>query len=173
MRGCVVIFLSIQLFGQIQILDAFIVSCNASLQTVTRVTMCPSDLSAYEKAVRKKNCSSLAPDIQTCQSFQYHCVLSDDLQYAIEVCAPSMIIIGHVCTKFNTRYRSIMRIAGFACNDSVITCPYGYNSTQAFLRILFYLLNITILHACYFYLPWYLNKKTLFILIHHIFKCII
>lgn len=138
MRGCVVIFLSIQLFGQIQILDAFIVSCNASLQTVTRVTMCPSDLSAYEKAVRKKNCSSLAPDIQTCQSFQYHCVLSDDLKYAIEVCAPSMIIIGHVCTKFSTRYRSIMRIAGFACNDSVITCPYGYNSTQAFLHTLCY-----------------------------------
>lgn len=138
MRGCVVIFLSIQLFGQIQILDAFIVSCNASLQTVTRVTMCPSDLSAYEKAVRKKNCSSLAPDIQTCQSFQYHCVLSDDLKYAIEVCAPSMIIIGHVCTKFSTRYGSIMRIAGFACNDSVITCPYGYNSTQAFLHTLCY-----------------------------------
>lgn len=138
MRGCVVIFLSIQLFGQIQILDAFIVSCNASLQTVTRVTMCPSDLSAYEEAVRKKNCSSLAPDIQTCQSFQYHCVLSDDLQYAIEVCAPSMIIIGHVCTKFSTRYGSIMRIAGFACNDSVITCPYGYNSTQAFLHTLCY-----------------------------------
>lgn len=138
MRGCVVIFLSIQLFGQIQILDAFIVSCNASLQTVTRVTMCPSDLSAYEEAVRKKNCSSLAPDIQTCQSFQYHCVLSDDLKYAIEVCAPSMIIIGHVCTKFSTRYRSIMRIAGFACNDSVITCPYGYNSTQAFLHTLCY-----------------------------------
>lgn len=132
------IFLSIQLFGQIQILDAFIVSCNASLQTVTRVTMCPSDLSAYEEAVRKKNCSSLAPDIQTCQSFQYHCVLSDDLKYAIEVCAPSMIIIGHVCTKFSTRYRSIMRIAGFACNDSVITCPYGYNSTQAFLHTLCY-----------------------------------
>lgn len=132
------IFLSIQLFGQIQILDAFIVSCNASLQTVTRVTMCPSDLSAYEEAVRKKNCSSLAPDIQTCQSFQYHCVLSDDLKYAIEVCAPSMIIIGHVCTKFSTRYGSIMRIAGFACNDSVITCPYGYNSTQAFLHTLCY-----------------------------------
>lgn len=132
------IFLSIQLFGQIQILDAFIVSCNASLQTVTRVTMCPSDVSAYEEAVRKKNCSSLAPDIQTCQSFQYHCVLSDDLKYAIEVCAPSMIIIGHVCTKFSTRYGSIMRIAGFACNDSVITCPYGYNSTQAFLHTLCY-----------------------------------
>lgn len=56
--------------------------------------MCPSDISAYEEAVQKKNCSSLAPDTQTCQSFQYHCVLSDDLKNAIEVCAPSMLIIG-------------------------------------------------------------------------------
>lgn len=46
----------------------------------------------------------------------------------------SFALIGHVCTKFSTRYRSIMRIAGFACNDSAITCPYGYNSTQAFHR---------------------------------------
>lgn len=67
--------------------------------------MCPSDLSAYEEAVRKKNCSSLAPDIQTCQSFQYHCVLSDDLKYAIEVCAPSMIIIGmNTYLIFNKRF---------------------------------------------------------------------
>lgn len=138
MRGYVGVLLSIYVFKQIQILDAYILSCNASLQTITHVTMCPSDISAYEEAVQKKNCSSLAPDTQTCQSFQYHCVLSDDLKNAIEVCAPSMLIIGHVCTKFSTRYRSIMRIAGFPCNDSAITCPYGYNSTQAFLHTLCY-----------------------------------
>lgn len=138
MRGYVGVLLSIYVFKQIQILDAYILSCNASLQTITHVTMCPSDISAYEEAVQKKNCSSLAPDTQTCQSFQYHCVLSDDFKNAIEVCAPSMLIIGHVCTKFSTRYRSIMRIAGFACNDSAITCPYGYNSTQAFLHTLCY-----------------------------------
>lgn len=50
----------------------------------------------------------------------------------------SFALIGHVCTKFSTRYRSIMRIAGFACNDSAITCPYGYNSTQAFHHTLCY-----------------------------------
>lgn len=49
-------------FFQVQILDAFILSCNASLQTVSRVTMCPSDMSAYEEAVKKKNCSSMAAD---------------------------------------------------------------------------------------------------------------
>lgn len=31
-----------------------------------------------------------------------------------------------------------MRISGFACNDSAITCPYGYNSTQAFHHTLCY-----------------------------------
>ncbi|XP_052711360.1 uncharacterized protein LOC128185748 isoform X9 [Crassostrea angulata] len=132
MRGYVVLFLSIHLFEQIQILDAFILSCNASLQTVRRVTMCPSNISAYEEAVQKKNCSSLAPDAQTCQSFQYHCVLNDDLNYAIEVCAPSMYIVGYVCTKFSTIHKSIMRIDGFACNDSFTACPFGYNSTESF-----------------------------------------
>lgn len=90
------------LIFKIQILDAFILSCNASLQTVKRVTMCPSNISAYEEAVQKKNCSSLAPDAQTCQSFQYHCVLSDDLNYATEVCAPSVYIVGmRACSYFN------------------------------------------------------------------------
>lgn len=132
LRDCVVLFLSIHLFEQIQILDAFILSCNASLQTVRRVTMCPSNISAYEEAVQKKNCLSLAPDAQTCQSFQYHCVLSDDLNYATEVCAPSMYIVGYVCTKFSTIHKSIMRIDGFACNDSFTECPFGYNSTESF-----------------------------------------
>lgn len=56
--------------------------------------MCPSDMSAYEEAVKKKNCSSMAADAHACQSFEYHCVLSDDLKYAIEVCAPKMYIVG-------------------------------------------------------------------------------
>lgn len=132
-RGCVVVFLSIQLFEQVQIVNTFTETCNASLQTVRRVTMCPSNISAYEEAVQKKNCSSLAADAHTCKSFQYHCVLSDDLKYAIEVCAPSIITVGYSCTKFSTSHKSIMRIEGFACNDSFTKCPFGYNSTEAYI----------------------------------------
>ncbi|XP_065927563.1 uncharacterized protein [Magallana gigas] len=137
-RGCVVVFVSIQLFKQVQIVNAFVESCNASLQTVENVTMCPSDKSAYEEAVQKKNCSSLAADANTCKSFQYHCVLSDDLKYIIEVCAPSIITIGYSCTKFSTSHKSIMRIEGFACNDSITECPFGYNSTEAYKYSLCY-----------------------------------
>nr|XP_034333801.1 uncharacterized protein LOC105321414 isoform X9 [Crassostrea gigas] len=137
-RGCVVVFVSIQLFKQVQIVNAFVESCNASLQTVENVTMCPSDKSAYEEAVQKKNCSSLAADANTCKSFQYHCVLSDDLKYIIEVCAPSIITAGYSCTKFSTIHKSIMRIEGFACNDSITECPFGYNSTEAYKYSLCY-----------------------------------
>lgn len=39
---------------------------------------------------------------------------------------------GYVCTKFSTIHKSIMRIDGFACNDSFTECPFGYNSTESF-----------------------------------------
>lgn len=75
-------------------MDAFIRPCPASPKTVERVPMCPSNELSYERAARRKNCSSQASDAEACQSFEYHCVLSDDLSYAVEVCAPSIKIIG-------------------------------------------------------------------------------
>lgn len=75
-------------------LEAFTKPCNASVQTVKRVAICPSSSSSYKKAVSEKNCSSIAGEALECRSFEYHCVLSDDRKYAIEVCAPSILIIG-------------------------------------------------------------------------------
>ena len=72
--------------------DAFTIRCNDSVQTVQKVSKCPTNLTAYEMAAAKKNCSALAPT--ECESFQYHCVLSEDLKYLVEVCAPSFYIIG-------------------------------------------------------------------------------
>lgn len=77
----------------------------ASISTVRRVSMCPSNIPAYIEAAKKMNCSSLAPDAEICHSFEYHCVLSDDLKYAVEVCAPSIHIIGryykHLFSSYN------------------------------------------------------------------------
>lgn len=75
-------------------LDAFTKPCNSSVQTVKSVKTCPSSGSSYKKAAKEKNCSSLAGEAHECQSFEYHCVLSDDRKYAIEVCAPSIYIVG-------------------------------------------------------------------------------
>lgn len=77
-----------------EVQDTLFTSCYASVQTVRIVSMCPADMSSYEEAVNKKNCLALAAYGQDCQNLQYHCVLSEDLKYAIEVCAPSSYIIG-------------------------------------------------------------------------------
>lgn len=76
----------------------------ASISTVRRVSMCPSNIPAYIEAAKKMNCSSLAPDAEICRSFEYHCVLSDDLKYAVEVCAPSLFIVGRYYKHFFSSY---------------------------------------------------------------------
>lgn len=125
-------FFVVQLFThllcQIGSLEAYRDSCNMSVATISVVSECPTNVSSYKEAVRKKNCSSLAADARHCTSFQYHCVLSEDLKNAVEVCAPSINIIDHVCAPFNTNYESIMRVHGLNCS----ACPWSYNSTLAF-----------------------------------------
>lgn len=128
MRNCVLVFLLVHLFKQITITGGFTKPCNESLQTVTFVAKCPPDLSSYEIAATKKNCSSLAAVAQNCTSFLYHCVLSDDKNKFVEVCAPSIYIIGNVCAMFSSKQKSIIRIDDRTCKE----CPYGYNSTNAF-----------------------------------------
>uniref|UniRef100_A0A8W8KM51 POU domain protein n=1 Tax=Magallana gigas TaxID=29159 RepID=A0A8W8KM51_MAGGI len=115
-------------FQKIYVSDAFSIPCMASISTVRRVSRCPSNIPSYIEAAKKMNCSSLSPDAERCYSFEYHCVLSDDLKYAVEVCAPSLIIVGHVCAKFSTDLSSIIRIDELNCAE----CPYAYNSTLAF-----------------------------------------
>lgn len=113
---------------QISLLEAFTRPCNVSQQTVTLVSKCPTNLSSYETAAKNKNCSLFAEEAKGCKPLQYHCVLSEDLKYAIEVCAPSIYIIDHVCAKFSNEHKSIMRVEGLNCSK----CPYSYNSTLAF-----------------------------------------
>nr|XP_022288406.1 uncharacterized protein LOC111100623 isoform X12 [Crassostrea virginica] len=83
--------LLIQLCNQIRFVVSFTRRCNESLQTVQKVSLCPTNLSAYEAAAKQKNCSSFNAD--SCHSFQYHCVLSEDFHSLVEVCAPSLNII--------------------------------------------------------------------------------
>lgn len=123
-----VIYFLIELIIEFNPSKAFTKPCNVSLQTIQFVSKCPRNQSSYEIAARNKNCSSLLREVPGCDSIQYHCVLSEDLQNAVEVCAPSINIIDHVCAKFSTVHESVMRVDGFGCNE----CPYSYNSANAF-----------------------------------------
>lgn len=88
---------------QLQIIqsDAFTKPCNASLQTLKFVSKCPNDKASFETASNQKNCTAFNTHGQICQSFQYHCVLSDDLKHIVEVCAPSIYIIGKYLAIFS------------------------------------------------------------------------
>uniref|UniRef100_K1R548 Uncharacterized protein n=1 Tax=Magallana gigas TaxID=29159 RepID=K1R548_MAGGI len=92
--------------------EAFTEPCNASLQTIKNVTKCPANRSSFETAARRKNCSSLAGEARNCKSFQYHCVLGIDLKSAIELCAPSINIIGR---NGNTHGVVIFAVTALTC----------------------------------------------------------
>ncbi|XP_078320401.1 heat shock 70 kDa protein 12A-like [Crassostrea virginica] len=122
------ISITIWIFNQIMFVDSFIERCNASLLTVKHVSECPTDLTSYERAAKQMNCQNLAIDFTKCKRFQYHCVLSEDLTSLVEVCAPSIGIVGNVCAKFSKSLRSIIRTHYLNCTQ----CPWWYNSTTAY-----------------------------------------
>lgn len=74
--------------------DSFIERCDASLLTVNHVSECPTDLTSYERAAKQMNCQNLAINFTSCKTFEYHCVLSEKLTSLVEVCAPSIGIVG-------------------------------------------------------------------------------
>ncbi|XP_056015574.1 uncharacterized protein LOC125672979 isoform X4 [Ostrea edulis] len=126
--------LLVVLLIEISCVNAFTKPCNASLQTVSMVTECPTNQSSYEAAAGRKNCQPLLGQGSGCESLQYHCVLSEDLNSLVEVCAPSLNIIGHVCTMFSSKERSVKRIDDLSCKNvtGFTECPYSYNSTSAY-----------------------------------------
>ena len=81
-------------FFQIRLVNIYTNHCKASLKTLQRVSKCPTNITTYEEAVKQKNCSALSVEAGSCVSFQYHCVLNEDLQFLVEICAPSIIITG-------------------------------------------------------------------------------
>lgn len=123
-----IVHLVIHLGYQISFSEAFTAPCNASLQTIRTVPTCPANLSLFEAAARRKNCSALAANAKDCKSFEFHCVLGEDLRSAIELCAPSINIIDNVCTTFNIYHKSIIRVHELKCSE----CPWSYNSTYAY-----------------------------------------
>nr|XP_022303932.1 heat shock 70 kDa protein 12A-like isoform X2 [Crassostrea virginica] len=122
------ISITIWIFIQIMFVDSFTERCNASLLTVKHVSECPTDLTSYERSAKQMNCQNLPINFTNCKRFEYHCVLSEDLTSLVEVCAPSIGIVGNVCAKFSKSLRSIIRIHTRNCTQ----CPWWYNSTTAF-----------------------------------------
>lgn len=70
--------------------------CNESLPTVQKVTHCPRNFTELQLAVKRKRCDALA-NIQTCvdpKKFVYHCLVNQQTDGFVEVCAPEWILAG-------------------------------------------------------------------------------
>ncbi|XP_062570545.1 uncharacterized protein LOC134232574 [Saccostrea cucullata] len=107
----------------------YVIPCNDSLKTVSRVLTCPKNLSELEKAIERKSCYKWK---HSCKSFEYHCVSNDWTNETIEVCAPSLLIIGGICAEFNTDRRSVRANYFTDCKKSFPACPDSYNSTTSY-----------------------------------------
>lgn len=70
--------------------------CPEAVASVKTVASCPTSISEWLIAARKKNCSELAQcqNCSTVEKFLYHCVINEYRNETLEVCAPSRIIFG-------------------------------------------------------------------------------
>lgn len=104
--------------------QGFEIPCNASNSTMKIVQFCPLDEQTYIESAKKKNCTAI---LNNCKSFEYHCLSNRQRTALIEVCAPSLYIIGNVCGTYHEGFNSI-RSTEKPCPN----CPFSYNSTAQF-----------------------------------------
>ncbi|XP_061196768.1 uncharacterized protein LOC133205042 [Saccostrea echinata] len=120
----------------IQIFDN-VLSCPASIPTISYVSYCPRSQAEWEKAAQRKNCESIAV-IQNCTTrskFQYHCLMNQWKNATLEVCAPIFYLQGY-CAEYNVEIQQVAEIydKGFECLKfpDIHKCPPRYPSSEAY-----------------------------------------
>lgn len=109
-------------------------NCTWSLRTVQEVSTCPVTTANKEKAEKIKKCHELA-EKQNCTEasmFKYHCVINEDNDKFLEVCAPAIeIILGHCATFILTGGR-IEPHKNKTCDGGSFPCPQSYLSSDSY-----------------------------------------
>lgn len=107
--------------------------CNESLPTVQKVTHCPRNFTELQLAVKKKRCDAIA-NIQTCvdpKKFVYHCLVNQQNDGFVEVCAPEWILAGF-CGYYDTVLDRIAPNVNKDCTKSAYPCPGVFNSSDTY-----------------------------------------
>lgn len=101
--------------------------CKDSAATARKVESCPQNVDEWNEAASRKGCENIS---HSCNSplFKYHCVINPWGNETIEVCAPSLTIVGSVCTEYNQGGRRIQRNEIVPCEK----CPPFYFSNQSY-----------------------------------------
>lgn len=107
--------------------------CNESLPTVQKVTDCPRNPAELHLAVKRKRCDALA-NKQTCvdpNKFVYHCLVNQQTDGFVEVCAPEWILAGF-CGYYDTVLDKIVTNVKKDCTKSAYPCPGVFNSSDTY-----------------------------------------
>lgn len=108
-------------------------ACNESLSTVQKVTHCPRNFTELHIALKRKRCDSLAT-IQGCvepNKFVYHCLVNQQNDGFVEVCAPEWILAGF-CGYYDTVLDKIVQNVKKDCTKAAYPCPGVYNSSDTY-----------------------------------------
>ena len=76
-------------------------SCDGTSSNVRQVNACPLTEEEWIKASDRKKCGN---DNHACSSFIYHCVLNTWRNETLELCAPSINIVGKIDTLIEIIY---------------------------------------------------------------------
>lgn len=122
-----VLILTLLISSSFQVALGFEKPCDDSDSTIEIVQFCPTSEQTFKDAAEKKNCAAIP---NKCESFVYHCVRNRQKNALIEVCAPWLYIVDHVCGTYHEEFHSIRRTEE-PCNARD-NCPYRYKSTDQF-----------------------------------------
>ncbi|XP_061177444.1 uncharacterized protein LOC133186228 [Saccostrea echinata] len=106
--------------------------CPESLSTVVNVVSCPKNKAEWERQSKQKDCSKVFQSCVKPEDFLYHCLINEYMNMTIEVCAPSVSILGQKCAEFNTVGAIVQDNVYAKCDDSDPPCPFRYNSTDLY-----------------------------------------
>ncbi|XP_062570788.1 uncharacterized protein LOC134232828 [Saccostrea cucullata] len=123
----ILIFLIVKTMGSAR-------NCSWSFRTLHVVSSCPFKTDEKLMAEKIKKCEGLA-SLQDCSGpslFKYHCVLNEDGDEFLEVCAPEVkIVLGH-CATFSISNGRIKQHFNRTCNRGTHPCPLQYVSSESY-----------------------------------------
>lgn len=87
--------------------------CTESLPTIQLVTHCPQNDTEMQLAVQRKRCDVLA-STQTCvrdpNGFVYHCLVNQQADVFVEVCAPKWLLAGKLWVIYIKPLEMVLRV---------------------------------------------------------------
>lgn len=101
-------------------------------ESVKIVDNCPDSKEKWREAAEKMNCAEFAGNRSNPEEFEYHCIINSFLNQTQEVCAKNVVIFEGSCAEYSASANKIQGSQHANCTNFSPSCPYVYNSREAF-----------------------------------------